>query len=106
MTATAPAATTNDLPWLKKYPAAVKWDTKFEPKPLWRILDDAVSTFPDTMLIDFLGKTYTYAEVGDLVNKAAKGFQSIGVGKGVKVGLFLPNCPQFLISYFGILKAG
>ncbi len=106
MTATAQAATTTDFPWLKKYPAAVKWDTKFEPKPLWRILDDAVSAFPEIMLVDFLGKTYTYAEIGELVNKAAKGFQSIGVGKGVKVGLFLPNCPQFLISYFGILKAG
>jgi long-chain acyl-CoA synthetase len=106
MNATADAATTNEYPWLKKYPEAVKWDTKFEPKPLWRILDDAVATYPNSLFIDFLGKRTTYAEVGAMVDRAAKGFQDIGVGKGVKVGLFLPNCPQYVIAYFGILKAG
>jgi long-chain acyl-CoA synthetase len=106
MTATADAATTDAHPWLKKYPADVKWDTRFEPKPLWRILDDAVATYPDTMFVDFLGKTFSYAEIGAMVSRAAKGFNAIGVGKGVKVGLFLPNCPQFVIAYYGVLKAG
>ncbi len=106
MNATAESATTNEYPWLRKYPEAVKWDTKFTPKPLWSILDDAVASFPNSLFIDFLGKRSSYADIGALVDRAARGFQDIGVGKGVKVGLFLPNCPQYVISYFAILKAG
>jgi long-chain acyl-CoA synthetase len=92
--------------WLKAYPKDIEWDQSFEVKPLWAILDDAVRRFPNNDIIDFLGKTYSYAEIGHQVDRAAAGFQRLGVGKGTKVGLFLPNCPQFIISYFGILKAG
>jgi long-chain acyl-CoA synthetase len=92
--------------WLKNYPENIKWDQAFEVKPLWALMDDAVRRFPNNDIIDFLGKTYTYAEIGHQVDRAAAGFQRLGVGKGTKVGLFLPNCPQFIISYFGILKAG
>ncbi|MBT3700565.1 MAG: long-chain fatty acid--CoA ligase [Alphaproteobacteria bacterium] len=92
--------------WLKAYPKDIEWDQSFEVKPLWSILDDAVRRFPNNDIIDFLGKTYSYAEIGHQVDRAAAGFQRLGVGKGTKVGLFLPNCPQFIISYFGILKAG
>jgi long-chain acyl-CoA synthetase len=92
--------------WLKAYPKDIEWDQTFEVKPLWSILDDAVRRFPNNDIIDFLGKTYSYAEIGHQVDRAAAGFQRLGVGKGTKVGLFLPNCPQFIICYFGILKAG
>ena len=92
--------------WLKAYPENIEWNQTFDVKPLWAILDDAVRRFPNNDVIDFLGKTYTYAEIGHQVDRAAAGFQRLGVGKGTKVGLFLPNCPQFIISYFGILKAG
>ncbi|MGB1548304.1 MAG: AMP-binding protein, partial [Alphaproteobacteria bacterium] len=56
--------------------------------------------------MDFLGKVYTYREVGDLVQRAAKGFQELGVKKGVQVGLFLPNTPFYVIAFYAILKAG
>ena len=93
-------------PWLSKYPHHVKWDAEIPEKPLFALLDDSVARYPTNESIDFLGKTYTYSEVGDMVTHAAAGFQELGVGKGVKVGLFLPNCPQFVVAYFGILKAG
>ena len=77
------------------------------PEPsLYSLIDDAVVRFPDRRCLDFLGKVYTYGEVGDLVNRAARGFQLLGVKKGVKVGLFLPNTPFYVISYYAILKAG
>src|SRR3546814_15425183 len=44
--------------------------------------------------------------MGDLANRAVKGFQQMGVGKGTRVGLFLPNCPYAVIFYFAALKAG
>ncbi len=93
-------------PWLNKYPNHVQWDAEIPEKPLYALLDDAVAKYPTNESMDFLGKTYTYAELGDMVTKAAAGLQELGVGKGVKVGLFLPNCPQFVVSYFGVLKAG
>ena len=93
-------------PWLSKYPNHVRWDAEIPERPLYALLDDSVAKFPTNESMDFLGKTYTYSELGDMVNHAAAGFQELGVGKGVKVGLFLPNCPQFIVSYFGILKAG
>ena len=93
-------------PWLDKYPNHVSWDAEIPEKPLFALLDDAVAQYPTNESMDFLGKTYSYAELGDMVAHAAAGFQELGVGKGVKVGLFLPNCPQFVVSFFGILKAG
>ncbi|MBM3511926.1 MAG: long-chain fatty acid--CoA ligase [Alphaproteobacteria bacterium] len=93
-------------PWLKSYPNNVKWDAALPTKPLYALLDDAVARFPQNLAIDFLDKTYTYAEIGRLAQHAAAGFQKLGVTKGTKVGLFLPNCPQFVIAYYGILKAG
>jgi len=95
-----------ERPWLKNYAPGVAWETEFAPQPLYRLIDDAVARFGEHSSIDFLDRKFTYAEIGQMVNRAACGFQALGVGKGVKVGLFLPNCPQFIVAYFGVLKAG
>ncbi len=96
----------NEYPWLKSYPPNIKWDVAIPPRPLFHILDESVAKFPDRPALDFLDRTYTYRDLGTLVDRAAKGFQRLGVQKGSKVGLYLPNCPHFVICYFGILKAG
>lgn len=96
----------SEYPWLKSYPSHVAWEQDIPQKPLPDMIDDAAEAAPDRQAIDFLGRTYDYRELAGCVNRAAKGFQEIGVGKGVKVGLFLPNCPQFMICYYGVLKAG
>ncbi len=54
----------------------------------------------------FLGATLTYSELGDQINRAAKGLQKLGVRKGSRVGLLFPNCPAFVVYYYAILKAG
>ena len=95
-----------EKPWLKMYPEGIDWQAQLEIAPLWKNLDGAVARYPNHNLLDFLDRKFTYSQIGDLSNRAAKGFQDIGVGKGVNVGLFLPNCPQFVICYYGILKAG
>lgn len=68
--------------------------------------DAAVERFADNPCIYFVGRSYTYADIGTLVNKAAAGFQDLGVRPGVRVGLFLPNSPYSVICYYAILKAG
>ncbi|MCY3669942.1 MAG: AMP-binding protein, partial [Alphaproteobacteria bacterium] len=93
-------------PWLAGYPDHVNWDAEIPEGPLFAILDESIRRYPDNEAMDFLGRTYSYAELGAMVDRAAAGFRSLGVEKGVKVGLFLPNCPQFVASFFGVLKAG
>lgn len=93
-------------PWFKNYPRHVKWDQDFEGKPLSALIDDTATKVPNNIALDFMGKTWTYGELQDQVNKAAKAFQELGVKKGTKVGLFLPNCPQFIVAFFAISKAG
>ncbi len=93
-------------PWLKSYPKSIKWDIEIPDNPLWSLMDDAVKNAADRPCIDFLGKKFTYSEIGDLVDKMAQGLQKIGVKKGAKVGIFMPNAVYYVISYFAILKAG
>lgn len=94
------------MDWMQNYGHPVPWDLKLEPMPVHRILEDAAARTPGAACIDFLGRIYSYAEIADAVNKAARGFQILGVRRGIKVGLFLPNCPQYVIAYYAIMKAG
>ena len=74
--------------------------------PAFTLLDTAVRHYNANIALDFLGRRYSYAELGRLTERAAAGLQKLGVAKGVKVGLCLPNCPYFIIMYYAILKAG
>lgn len=89
---------------ISQRPSAVEF--RFSPTPAFDMLDQAVRRFGDRPAIDFLGKKYNWAQIGRLADAAAAGLQKIGVTKGVKVGLCLPNTPYFVIMYYAILKAG
>ncbi len=93
-------------PWEASYPEGLLWQVEIESKRLDSIVDQAVASFPDRPCLEFLGKKHSYKDFGDLVAKAAKGFQDLGVAKGVRVGLFLPNSPYYVICYYAVLKAG
>ena len=95
-----------ERPWLKSYPEGIDWNAKFEPGLVGSLLDDAVGAYGSRPCTYFLGKRLSFAELGELSNRAAKGLSALGVGPGVKVGLFLPNTPTFVIFYYGVLKAG
>jgi len=97
---------TGARPWLKAYPPGIRWDASFPEEPVTRALERSVERYPDRPCLDFLGKRYSYREVGDLVRRAAKGFSARGVRVGVRVGLMLPNCPYYVIAYYGVLAAG
>ncbi|MGI9451786.1 MAG: long-chain-fatty-acid--CoA ligase [Geminicoccaceae bacterium] len=101
----APVEQTN-LPWLRHYPEGVDWHARFTPRPFDTLLDEAAARFADRPFIDFLDRRMTYREVDGLADKVAKGLQTLGVKKGVKVGLFLPNCPYSVVCFFAILRAG
>ena len=73
---------------------------------LGALLDATVAAHGDRPAIDFLGRRWTYAELGRLVDRAARGLEDLGVGPGVKVGLCLPNTPYSVIFYFAVAKLG
>jgi len=98
--------TATPYPWLKSYPANVDWFQRFTPAPLPSLLDSSVARFGGRPATEFLGRTMTYAELAAEVNRAAKGLSALGVKKGTRVGLLLPNCPAFIVYYYAILKAG
>jgi long-chain acyl-CoA synthetase len=103
---TVEPALTRPYPWEAHYPAGLSWDFELEPRPLFALLDEAVLRYPERPCLDFLGRKSSYREIGRLVDRAAKGFQMLGVRKGVRVGLFLPNCTYYVICFFAVLKAG
>lgn len=96
----------DEYPWLKHYPQGVRWDEEFQGKPLYFLLDEAAQRWPENVALDFFGKHYTYAKLKEITDRVGRGLQSLGVGKGTRVGIFMPNCPQYVACYFAILKVG
>ena len=94
------------FPWEKSYPADIDWRADITPRPLPDLLDQAAAAYGDQTCISFRGRRFRYTEVADQVNRAAKGFQALGIHKGIKVGLMLPNCPYAVICFYAVLKAG
>ncbi|WP_295558272.1 long-chain fatty acid--CoA ligase [uncultured Hyphomicrobium sp.] len=92
--------------WIKSYPEGVDWNMALEPAPLFHLMDAAVARSATLPCTTFLGRTLSYGEIGALVDRAATGLQQLGVVKGTKVGLLLPNTPTYVVYYFAILKAG
>ncbi|MBW8743612.1 MAG: long-chain fatty acid--CoA ligase [Sphingomonas sp.] len=76
------------------------------PRLLTDLLDKAVAQHGGRPAIDFLGRRWTYRELGELVRRAARGLQDLGVKPGTRVGLCLPNTPYFVIFYFAVLRVG
>jgi long-chain acyl-CoA synthetase len=92
--------------WLKSYPADVDWTAPLKPHPMAELFDRSAEKFGDLVCTNFLGKTETYASLAAAIDRTAAGLQDLGLEKGDRVGLLLPNCPTFIIYYFAILKAG
>ncbi|RPI47282.1 MAG: long-chain fatty acid--CoA ligase, partial [Chloroflexi bacterium] len=80
-------ASAPERPWLKSYPKDVDWGMDLEPILLTSLLDEAVAAYGPRACTYFMGKRLSFAEIGSLSDRAAKGLQELGVGEGVKVGL-------------------
>ncbi len=96
----------SERPWIASYPNGVSTDPEIDATSVDQIVRDAARRFPGNPAVEFIGRRLTYAELDGLASSAAKGFQALGAGPGVKVGLYLPNCPQYPIAFFGALRAG
>ena len=77
-----------------------------EALPVPALLDRAAAAFADRPALSFQGRRWTYAQLAMLVDRAAAGLQKLGLARGDRVGLCLPNTPYFVIFYYAALKAG
>ena len=96
----------SEKPWFKFWPEGVRKHIDFPEVPLHGLLEGTAEKFPEHTAIVYFNKTMTYRELNDLSDRFATALDDLGVKKGDKVAIFLPNTPQFVISYYGITKIG
>jgi len=96
----------NERPWFKSYPKGVSYRLDYAQIPVFQVLKDSANNYPDNSALIFYGKELSYKELENLSNKFAKALQDLGIKKGDRIALLLPNCPQFVISFFAALKIG
>ena len=92
--------------WLRNYPRDVDWYAEIKPELLPDLLDRTVRDYGEATCTYFMGAKLSYKDIGALVAKAAKGLQEIGVTKGMRVGMLLPNITYYPVMYYAVLKAG
>ncbi|MFE6170108.1 AMP-binding protein [Viridibacillus arvi] len=92
--------------WLSNYPDNIPTSLEYEAIPLQEYLTRASNKTPSKVAIHFMGKDITYKELYESSLKFANYLVSIGIEKGDRVAIMLPNCPQGVIGYFGVLYAG
>jgi len=95
-----------ERPWLR-----IKLDGRYtipppDKRPLYSLLTDSAKLHPGKTCIHYEGRNLSYAEIDDISSRFASALVSLGLKKGDRVAVFLPNVPQLVMSFFGILKAG
>ena len=97
---------TMEKPWLESYEPQVPATIDYPERPLHTNLVESARKYPDATGTIFMNAKLTYAQLDALSDRFAAALQQLGVKKGDRVAIYLANCPQFIIGYYGALKAG
>jgi len=92
--------------WHRHYDQSVPPSLVYEPLVLPERLERSAAAYPDATAIVFLGSRLTYAQLKDQVDRLATALAGLGVGKGTRVAIHLPNLPQTVIAYYATLSLG
>lgn len=92
--------------WIEHYNHPVQWDQAFAPLSMPDMFFASALQRGAAPLLDFMGRKYSYAETADGVRRVAAGLQAMGVKKGDRIGMFLPNVPHYVAAYYGAMLAG
>lgn len=95
-----------DRPWIAAYAEGVPAEIPTVTETLLDMLDASVAKYGKQTALEFFGATTTYAELGELVARAAGGLRKLGVQAGDRVALALPNCPQHVVAFYAIMRLG
>lgn len=93
-------------PWLLQYPDEIPASLSYEEKPVQSYLTEASKNYTNKVAVHFMGKELTYQEIYESALKFANYLRNLGIKKGDRVAIMLPNGPQSVIGYFGVLYAG
>jgi long-chain acyl-CoA synthetase len=95
-----------DRPWLAHYDEGVPQTIDYPDVPLFYFLEESARKYPETPCTIFKGAKISYQEMSVITDRLAAGLTSLGITKGDRVGIFIPNTPQFVMAYIAILKIG
>ncbi|MFS8531297.1 long-chain-fatty-acid--CoA ligase [Sphaerobacter thermophilus] len=96
----------SERPWLAHYPPGVPATLEYPEVTLDQFIEQSVAKHADLTALRFATISMTYRELWGRVLRCAAALAELGIGKGDRVALMLPNCPQYVIAYFGTLRAG
>lgn len=97
---------TSERLWTRYYDEGVPATIAYPDVPLHAFLDETARRMPDAVGTIFFDAALTWRAVSELADRFAAGLQAMGVRKGDRVALILPNCPQYVIGFYGALRAG
>jgi long-chain acyl-CoA synthetase len=95
-----------EKPWFRHYEKGVSRSVSLPHRPLHSFLEHSSHRFPNNVALIFYGRKTSYAQLEEKATRIANALLEIGLEKGTRVFLLLPTCPQFVMCYYGILKAG
>ncbi len=93
-------------PWLDHYDSHVPNSLDYPQTTINHLFEESIINNPENKLIVFNGDGFTYKEIGEFVSAFSKNLNALGLKKGDRVAVMLPNIPQFIVAYYGVLKAG
>ncbi|GGG06251.1 long-chain-fatty-acid--CoA ligase [Paenibacillus aceti] len=93
-------------PWLQHYPAEVPPTYDYPQQHLAQFLVDSAQRFPEQTALDFMGAKTSYRTLLDKTYRFANALRNLGVQQGDRVAIMLPNCPQAVIAYYGVMLIG
>lgn len=92
--------------WYKSYDPGVSHDMVLPPKTLPRMLEEAAGEYPHNIAVQFMSGKLTFKELNEEVDSFARMLAGLGLEPGSRVALHMPNCPQYVIAFYGTLRAG
>lgn len=93
-------------PWIKSYDEGIPASIDYPEIASFELLEEAAKKNPEKVCTYFKGAEITYKEMNEMTDRLAAGLYALGIRKGDRVGLFIPNTPQFVIAFYAILKIG
>ena len=93
-----------EQPWLKNYP--VRWNLEYPRISLYDYMKETTTRYPDLVALVFFGNEITFAEMQENIDRIAAALADLGMQKGDRVALMLPNCPDYVYTYYACMKLG
>lgn len=93
-------------PWIHSYAPGVPTQLELPTGSLLDIVADSAERYPDRVALEFFGRSTSYSQLADEIERAAEGLRRLGVRAGDPVALVLPNCPQHVVAFYAVLRLG